>query len=89
MQLICITDSDGTLITQRLHFAPMPHHHRHVLGWHRILTELKECDVRAICVFDGQERSAAKAREASLAKRSYGLISNLNCITGRTAEGNT
>lgn len=46
----------------------MPHHHRHVLGWHRILTEFKECDVRAICVFDGQERSAAKAREVSLAK---------------------
>ncbi|KIJ11748.1 hypothetical protein PAXINDRAFT_171702 [Paxillus involutus ATCC 200175] len=54
---------DGTLITQRLHFAPMPHPHRHVLGWHRILTELKECDVRAICVFDGKQRNAAKARE--------------------------
>ncbi|KAF9236642.1 PIN domain-like protein [Melanogaster broomeanus] len=54
---------DGTLVTQRLHFAPTPHPHRHVLGWHRILTELKECDVRAICVFDGKERNAAKARE--------------------------
>ncbi|KAH7922770.1 PIN domain-like protein [Leucogyrophana mollusca] len=54
---------DGTLITQRLHFAPLPHPHRHVLGWHRIITELKENGVRSICVFDGQERSAAKARE--------------------------
>ncbi|KIJ61629.1 hypothetical protein HYDPIDRAFT_169641 [Hydnomerulius pinastri MD-312] len=35
----------------------------HVLGWHRIIAELKECDVRAICVFDGKERNAAKARE--------------------------
>ncbi|KAJ8581273.1 hypothetical protein M405DRAFT_885792 [Rhizopogon salebrosus TDB-379] len=54
---------DGTLITQRLHFAPMPHPHRHVLGWHRIITELKECDVQAICVFDGRDRNIAKARE--------------------------
>ncbi|KAG2342282.1 PIN domain-like protein [Suillus weaverae] len=54
---------DGTLITQRLHFAPMPHPHRHVLGWHRIITELKECNVHAICVFDGRDRSIAKARE--------------------------
>ncbi|KAH7886950.1 PIN domain-like protein [Phlebopus sp. FC_14] len=41
----------------------MPHQHRHVLGWHRILTELKEGDVRAICVFDGKERGTAKMRE--------------------------
>ncbi|KAG0704908.1 PIN domain-like protein [Suillus ampliporus] len=54
---------DGTLITQRLHFAPMPHPHRHVLGWYRIITELKECNVQAICVFDGRDRSIAKARE--------------------------
>ncbi|KAG2154282.1 PIN domain-like protein [Suillus bovinus] len=54
---------DGTLITQRLHFAPMPHPHRHILGWHRIITELKECNVHAICVFDGRGRSIAKARE--------------------------
>jgi flap endonuclease-1 len=55
--------SDGTLVTQRLHFAPMPHPHRHILGWHRILTELRDADIRAICVFDGTQRSAAKARE--------------------------
>lgn len=66
---------DGTLITQRLHFAPMPHHHRHVLGWHRILTEFKECDVRAICVFDGQERSAAKAREVERRKEIHRMDS--------------
>ncbi|KAG1720055.1 PIN domain-like protein [Suillus lakei] len=54
---------DGTLITQRLHFAPMPHPHRHILGWHRIITELKECNVQAICVFDGRDRNIAKARE--------------------------
>lgn len=59
---------DGTLITQRLHFAPMPHHHRHVLGWHRIVTEFREFDVHPICVFDGQERSAAKAREVERRK---------------------
>ncbi|KAG1776885.1 PIN domain-like protein [Suillus placidus] len=59
---------DGTLITQRLHFAPMPHPHRHVLGWHRIITELKECNVHAICVFDGRDRSIAKAREVERRK---------------------
>ncbi|OBZ67769.1 hypothetical protein A0H81_12474 [Grifola frondosa] len=56
---------DGTLITQRLHFAPMPHPYRHVLGWYRIMQELKECDVNAICVFDGMERSHAKGRETA------------------------
>ncbi|EIW78384.1 PIN domain-like protein [Coniophora puteana RWD-64-598 SS2] len=54
---------DGTLITMRLHFAPMPHRYRHVLGWHRIISELNSCDIRAICVFDGKERNKAKARE--------------------------
>ncbi|TFK34465.1 PIN domain-like protein [Crucibulum laeve] len=54
---------DGTLITQRLHFAPSPHPYRHVLGWFRIAQELSENGVSAICVFDGKERSSAKAKE--------------------------
>lgn len=56
---------DGTLITQRLHFASIPYTHRHVLGWYNILQELKESDVGVICVFDGRERNKAKAREVS------------------------
>ncbi|EED85635.1 predicted protein [Postia placenta Mad-698-R] len=59
---------DGTLITQRLHFAPMPHKYRHVLGWYRIVKELRECDVHAICVFDGTQRSVAKEAEAKRRK---------------------
>ncbi|KAF8190328.1 PIN domain-like protein [Mycena galopus ATCC 62051] len=55
---------DGTLITQRLHFAQVPHNYRHVLGWYKLVKELQDCGVEAICVFDGKERSAAKAREA-------------------------
>ncbi|KAK7039524.1 flap endonuclease 1 [Favolaschia claudopus] len=55
---------DGTLITQRLHFAQVPHHYRHVLGWYNVVKELQDAGVSAICVFDGKERSAAKAREA-------------------------
>lgn len=55
--------SDGTLITQRLHWAPSPYRYRHVLGWYRLVTELKESDVNAICVFDGIERCAAKTSE--------------------------
>ncbi|KAF7316414.1 hypothetical protein MIND_00160200 [Mycena indigotica] len=54
---------DGTLITQRLHFAPVPHGHRHVLGWYKLVKEMQDSGVTAICVFDGFERSLAKARE--------------------------
>ncbi|THH05377.1 hypothetical protein EW145_g4844 [Phellinidium pouzarii] len=54
---------DGTLITQRLHWAQIPHRYRHVLGWYRIISELKDNDVNAICVFDGKERSVAKVHE--------------------------
>ncbi|KAG8216877.1 PIN domain-like protein [Butyriboletus roseoflavus] len=61
---------DGTLVTQRLHFAPMPHPHRHIIGWHRILTELRDADIRTICVFDGKQRNAAKAREVERRRES-------------------
>ncbi|EJD03088.1 PIN domain-like protein [Fomitiporia mediterranea MF3/22] len=54
---------DGTLITHRFHFAPHPHQYRHVLGWYRLINELKNNDVNAICVFDGASRSAAKVLE--------------------------
>ncbi|KAF9653554.1 PIN domain-like protein [Thelephora ganbajun] len=56
---------DATLITQRFHFAPTPHEYRHILGWYRLIQELHENNVRAICVFDGKERNAAKQREAT------------------------
>lgn len=49
-----------------MHFAPLPHQYRHVLGWYRLAKELDESGVSAICVFDGKERSLAKAREVSL-----------------------
>ncbi|KAG6890248.1 hypothetical protein C0992_002657 [Termitomyces sp. T32_za158] len=54
---------DGTLITQRLHFAPMPHPYRHVQMWYRLARELQEAGVSVVCVFDGVERNTAKARE--------------------------
>lgn len=54
---------DGTLLTQRLHFAPMTHPYRHVLGWYRIIKELQEENISAICVFDGPHRSVAKKSE--------------------------
>lgn len=46
-----------------MHFAPIPHQYRHVLGWYRLAKELEDSGVSAICVFDGKERNLAKARE--------------------------
>ncbi|KAG6860296.1 hypothetical protein C0995_013032 [Termitomyces sp. Mi166 len=54
---------DGTLITQRFHFAQIPHPHRHVQMWYRLARELQEAGVSAVCVFDGKGRHSAKARE--------------------------
>ncbi|KAI9441288.1 PIN domain-like protein [Lactarius indigo] len=56
---------DGTLVTQRFHFAPMPHEYRHILGWYRLIQEFREHGIRAICVFDGEERTTAKSSEQS------------------------
>ncbi|KAI0819938.1 PIN domain-like protein [Trametes gibbosa] len=56
---------DGTLITQRFHFAPLPHPFRHVLGWYRLIKHLQASDVQAICVFDGKARHVAKEREVA------------------------
>ncbi|KAL1726263.1 PIN domain-like protein [Schizophyllum commune] len=64
---------DGTLITQRFHFAPLPHRYRHVLGWYRLMQEVRESGVNAICVFDGKERSLAKAREVSRRRETRAL----------------
>ena len=61
-----LNDRDGTLITQRLHFVPLPHPYRHVLGWFRLVKELQEHNVSALCVFDGRERNIAKAKEVRL-----------------------
>jgi hypothetical protein len=48
------------------------------LGWFRLINELREHDVRAICVFDGEERTAAKSSEvcASLFHHS-GLVDTM------------
>ncbi len=54
---------DATLITQRLYFANAPHPYKHVLGWYRIMKEMKDCGVSAICVFDGKQRNLAKHLE--------------------------
>jgi histidinol phosphatase-like enzyme len=56
-------DRDGTLITQRLHFAPSPHPFRHVLGWYNLAKELNDNNISAVCIFDGNLRTKAKALE--------------------------
>ncbi|KAJ3736655.1 PIN domain-like protein [Lentinula guzmanii] len=64
---------DGTLLTQRFHFAQIPHPYRHVLGWYRLIKELEQFGVEAICVFDGKGRNLAKAQEASRRKNAQRL----------------
>ncbi|CAE6493695.1 unnamed protein product [Rhizoctonia solani] len=54
---------DGTLITQRLFFAPDPRPHRHVLGWYQLIQELRQNKINVICVFDGKGRIPAKHDE--------------------------
>jgi flap endonuclease-1 len=56
----------------------MPHQYRHILGWFRLINELREHSIRAICVFDGEERTVAKSSEvrASLCRQS-GLVDTI------------
>ena len=56
----------------------MPHQYRHILGWFRLISELREHGIRAICVFDGKERAVAKSSEvrASLCRHS-GLVDTM------------
>ncbi|KZT50551.1 PIN domain-like protein [Calocera cornea HHB12733] len=54
---------DGNLVTQRLHFGATPHEHRHVVGWYNVINDLRTNGVGVITVWDGKERSSAKARE--------------------------
>ncbi|KAI0763113.1 PIN domain-like protein [Trametes elegans] len=67
---------DGTLITQRFHFAPIPHPHRHVLGWYRLARHLRAANVQAVCVFDGKQRSNAKEREVERRRRDRLLVAS-------------
>lgn len=41
----------------------MPHQYRHILGWFRLINELRDHGIRTLCVFDGEERTAAKSSE--------------------------
>ncbi|QRV86376.1 XPG i-region domain-containing protein [Ceratobasidium sp. AG-Ba] len=56
---------DATLVTQRLHFTPDPRPYRHVLGWYQIIAELRQHNIKVICVFDGKERIPAKFEEVA------------------------
>ncbi|KAF8586619.1 PIN domain-like protein [Ramaria rubella] len=47
----------------------MPCENRHVLGWYRLVRELKESGVGIICVFDGAKRGLAKQRETERRRR--------------------
>ncbi|KAG8739302.1 hypothetical protein FRC12_016366, partial [Ceratobasidium sp. 428] len=54
---------DATLVTQRLHFTPDPRPYRHVLGWYQLIAELRQHNIKVVCVFDGKHRIPAKSNE--------------------------
>lgn len=55
---------DATLLVQRLHFADDPHPSRHVIGFYRLITSLRQHGIVPIMVFDHpQKRLALKDRE--------------------------
>lgn len=55
---------DATLLVQRLHFADDPHPSRHVIGFYRLITSLRQHGVAPLMVFDHpQKRLALKDRE--------------------------
>ncbi|KAF8137512.1 hypothetical protein EV363DRAFT_1318173 [Boletus edulis] len=43
----------------------MPHPHRHIIGWYRILTELRDSDVRAICAREAERRRESRKIDAA------------------------
>jgi hypothetical protein len=59
----------------------MPHEHRHILGWYRLIQEFREHGIRAICVFDGEERTTAKSNEVSMRRTPYSL-----CVIDATQQ---
>jgi len=58
----CVS-SDGTLVTQRFHYSQSPLKRRSIVGWYRLVNDMRFHGVKPICVFDGKERTAAKRRE--------------------------
>jgi len=55
---------DGTLLTQRMHFARIPYKNRHIWAWYRLVLDMREAGVNAICVFDSSRgRHIAKQKE--------------------------
>ena len=55
---------DATLLIQRLHFADDPHESRHLIGFYRLITSLRQHDIQPIMVFDHpNKRLALKDRE--------------------------
>ncbi|KAH9478657.1 Flap endonuclease 1 [Psilocybe cubensis] len=65
---------DATLITQRYHYARRSYEYRHIQGWFRLARDLERAGVSAVCVFDGSERSEAKAEEVQRRRDQRQLI---------------
>lgn len=68
---------DATLLIQRLHFADDSHPSRHLLGFHRLIRQLRESSLVPIMVFDNFSQGArlpAKMRENEKRKAKRNLL---------------
>ena len=80
---------DATLLVQRLHFADDLHPARHLLGFHRLIRQLRDASLVPIMVFDNFSQGArlpAKMRENEKrkAKRStLALRANVEALRGK------
>lgn len=83
---------DATLLIQRLHFADDLHPSRHLLGFHRLIRQMRECSLIPIMVFDNFSQGArlpAKMRENEkrrMKRSTLSLRANIERLRGKRLE---
>jgi flap endonuclease-1 len=83
---------DATLLIQRLHFADDVHPSRHIIGFHRLIRQMRECSLVPIMVFDNFSQGArlpAKMRENEKRREKRHLLTmraNMERLRGQRLE---
>ncbi|UZJ56389.1 hypothetical protein CBS101457_005709 [Exobasidium rhododendri] len=83
---------DATLLIQRLHFADDAHPSRHILGFHRLIRQMREASLIPIMVFDNFSKGArlkAKGRENEkrrLKRSTLTLRADIERLRGKRLE---